>query len=133
MERLRRLRLRCCVALAVARKPYTTLFNAQTTDATSSAFANYGSPQGLAVLAVLDGASLRLEYKLPAGNPNVWVPVVNGGFEEDDLWPTEYSVSGTTANGIMKVISSIGGQYRLRLSDTGANTTVWAYVTGEAE
>lgn len=108
----------------------TTLFSAQTTDAASAEFLHNGGPQGIYVLGVLDNAMLQLESKLPTTEIDTFVPVLNGSFHETDLCPTEYTVGSIPAVGLLKVMTSTPGTYRLRLIGSRSNTTVWAYMIG---
>lgn len=106
-----------------------TLWQAQTSDGASAEWMHNGGAQGIYFLGVLGGGEVVLESKLPTTDLDTWVPVMNGGFSAADLCDTEYSVGGDTASGILKIMTSTPGTYRLRL--TGATSpTVWAYVIG---
>lgn len=106
-----------------------TLWLAQTSDGTSTEWLHNGGPQGIYFLGVLDGGEVILESKLPTADLNTWVPVMNGGFGEADLCLTEYTVGADTASGILKILTSTPGTYRLRLAGA-TSPTVWAYVIG---
>lgn len=118
----------------MSRQTWVQLFENQTSDGSSDGFEHYGSTQGIFVVGRLDGASLILEAKLPpeAQNPNApdtYVPVVNGEWADGDLYPTEYTIGGSTATGMMRTLNSVPAVYRMRLTNAGANTAVWAYMT----
>lgn len=104
-----------------------TLWEAQTTDGPSLIFQHNGGPQGVYVLGVLGGGEIVLESKLPAPSLDTWVPVLNGEFTEANMPETTYTVGVTPAKGLLKIMTSTPGMYRLRLTGS-VGATVWAYM-----
>lgn len=118
----------------MAAQTWVELFAARTTDGVSASFSSNGSSQGIYVVGVMDGATLCVEGRVPPEAPQInapdtFVPVVNGEWRAQDMYPTEYTAGGNAAVGMMRTLNSVPGQYRVRLKDAGANTVLWVYMT----
>lgn len=119
----------------MAKQTWVQLFNAQASDSSSAVFDQSGSTQGIYVVGVLGTGRLILEARLPpeASNinaPDTFVPVVNGEWRQADLYDTDgYTAGALPAVGMMKTLNSVTAQYRMRLVDADATTSVWAYMT----